>query len=64
MDDPDSILLIVSRTSQDVPDIHHHTPMMQTIAVLRDKYDLHMRIERYVPAAPNHDAHDARFIHQ
>ena len=24
------------------------SPMMQTIADLRDKYDLHMKVERYI----------------
>ena len=26
---------------------HHATPMMDTIAKLREKYDLHMTVERY-----------------
>lgn len=26
---------------------HHKTPMMQKVIELREKYDLHMRIERY-----------------
>lgn len=28
-------------------DEHHKTPMMKKIFELREKYDLHMRIERY-----------------
>ena len=29
-------------------DRHHDTPMMGTIAALREKYDLHMKVERFV----------------
>ena len=29
-------------------DIHHASPMMKTIAALREKYDLHMKVERFV----------------
>lgn len=29
-------------------DVHHQTPMMQKIVKLREKYDLHMIVERYV----------------
>jgi hypothetical protein len=29
-------------------DVHHASPMMQTIMELREKYDLHMTVERYV----------------
>ena len=30
-------------------DVHHASPMMKTIAKLRDKYDLKMTAERYTP---------------
>lgn len=30
--------------------VHHATPMMDTIAKLREKYDLHMTVERYTVA--------------
>ena len=29
---------------------HHATPMMDTIAKLREKYDLYMTLERYTAA--------------
>ena len=48
MDDPCTVLLIDSWTSQEAIDIHHDSPMMQTIMELRNKYDLHMRVERYI----------------
>lgn len=44
----DTILLIDSWENQDAIDLHHATPMMKTIAELREKYDLHMTIERFV----------------
>ena len=48
--DPETILLIDSWTDQEAIDIHHASPMMATIAALREKYDLHMTVERYVSA--------------
>ena len=47
MDDPETILLIDSWSNQEAIDKHHATPMMDTIAKLREKYDLHMTVERY-----------------
>ncbi|KRL91059.1 putative quinol monooxygenase [Lactobacillus kalixensis] len=48
MDDPETVLLIDSWTDQAAIDAHHQTSMMQELAKLREKYDLHMKIERYV----------------
>ena len=48
MNDPETVLLIDSWKDQTSLDIHHGSPMMGTIAALREKYDLHMRAERYV----------------
>ena len=48
MDDPETVLLIDSWTDQSAIDAHHASPMMATIAALREKYDLHMTAERYV----------------
>lgn len=48
MDDPETVLLIDGWTSQEAIDLHHASPMMSTVAKLRDKYDLHMRVERYI----------------
>ena len=50
MDDPETILLIDSWANQEAIDKHHATPMMDTIAKLREKYDLHMTVERYSAA--------------
>ena len=48
IDDPETVLLIDSWSDQAAIDIHHASPMMKQIAELRDKYDLHMKMERYV----------------
>ena len=49
LDDPETILLIDAWESQAAIDAHHASPMMKTIAKLRDKYDLKMTVERYTP---------------
>ena len=48
LDDPDTILLIDSWTDQSAIDAHHASPMMARLAALREKYDLHMTVERFV----------------
>ena len=50
LDDPETILLIDSWANQEAIDKHHATSMMDTIAKLREKYDLHMTVERYTAA--------------
>ncbi len=50
MNEPETVLLIDSWENQDAIDAHHASPMMQTISSLREKYDLHMKVERYVSA--------------
>ena len=45
--DPETVLLIDQWESQEAIDRHHASPMMQTLAELRNKYDLHMKVERY-----------------
>lgn len=47
LSDPETVLLIDSWSSQAAIDAHHASPMMTTLARLREKYDLHMRVERY-----------------
>lgn len=48
MDDPETVLLIDSWKDQAAIDAHHASPMMKKIEELREKYDLHMEIERFV----------------
>ena len=45
--DAETVLLIDSWTNQAAIDAHHASPMMQTIARLREKYNLTIRVERY-----------------
>ena len=49
MDDPETVLLIDRWRDQAALDRHHASPMMKSLAALREKYDLHMRVERYAP---------------
>lgn len=46
-DDPETYLLIDSWENQEAIDAHHASNMMKVIAELRDKYDLHMHVERF-----------------
>ncbi|MBR2822838.1 MAG: antibiotic biosynthesis monooxygenase [Clostridia bacterium] len=48
LNDPETILLIDSWTDQAAIDAHHASPMMSQLAALREKYDLHMKAERFV----------------
>lgn len=60
LDDPNMVLLIDSWTDQAAIDAHHASPMMATIAALREKYDLHMTVERFIHAEENES--DGRYI--
>lgn len=46
--DLETVMLIDSWTDQAAIDRHHESPMMGELAKLREKYDLHMKVERYV----------------
>ena len=48
MNDSETVLLIDSWKNQEAIDLHHQSPMMQEIIELREKYDLHMKVERYL----------------
>lgn len=48
LDDPETVLLIDSWKDQAAIDAHHASPMMAQLASLREKYDLHMRAERFI----------------
>ena len=60
MEDPETVLLIDSWENQEAIDVHHASPMMATIAALREKYDLHMTAERFVSAETPES--ESRFI--
>ncbi|MBR4270448.1 MAG: antibiotic biosynthesis monooxygenase [Clostridia bacterium] len=53
--DKEIVLLIDSWSSQDALDKHHSSPMMSEIARLREKYDLSMKVEKYIPVEENLD---------
>ena len=61
-DDPETVLLIDEWTDQAAIDRHHASPMMQKITELRDKYDLHMTVERYVSDEGGIPDKDEEFI--
>lgn len=48
MNDTETVLLIDSWANQESLDNHHKTQMMQKIIDLREKYNLHMKVERYM----------------
>ena len=48
MEDPETVLLIDQWRDQAAIDVHHASPMMAQIAALREKHDLHMKVERFV----------------
>ena len=48
MNDPETVLLIDSWKDQAAIDAHHASPMMRQLAELREKYDLHMTVERFI----------------
>ncbi len=48
MDDAQTLLLIDSWENQEAIDNHHKTPMMNKITELREKYNLHMKVEIYI----------------
>ena len=47
INDSETVLLIDSWKNQKSIDLHHESSMMEKIAELRIKYDLHMKAERY-----------------
>ena len=62
MDDPETVLLIDQWRDQAAIDQHHASPMMDEIAALREKYDLHMQVERFVSDDADLPEQDRKFI--
>jgi len=62
LEDPETVLLIDAWKDQEAIDKHHASPMMKTIADLRNKYDLHMEVNRYVEDEQGVSAKDQSFI--
>ena len=62
MKDPETVLLIDSWKDQESLDRHHASSMMKEIAELREKYDLHMRVERFISDEEGVPDKDQAFI--
>ena len=62
LDDPETVLLIDQWRDQAAIDAHHASPMMARIAALREKYDLHMRAERFLSDDSGLPERDLKFI--
>ena len=60
--DPETVLLIDMWKDQESIDIHHASPMMDTITKLREKYDLHMKVERFIADEGGIPDSDQKFI--
>ncbi len=59
--DAETVLLIDKWENQAAIDAHHASPMMAKISALREKYDLHMKVERYISDAGIPDS-DVKFL--
>lgn len=62
MNDNEALLLIDSWKNQDALDKHHASPMMQKFIELREKYNLTMRVERYITDEKGIPENDKAFI--
>ncbi len=62
MADPETVLLIDSWENQQAIDLHHASEMMEKITELRLKYDLHMKVERYLSDENGIPESDSHFI--
>ena len=62
--DPETVLLIDSWESQEAINKHHASPMMNKIIELRNKYDLHMKVERYIEDTVGIPSEDKNFIRE
>ncbi len=62
MEEEETILLIDSWRDQEALDEHHASPIMAAIIALREKYGLHMKVERYVTDEGGIPKKDEAFI--
>ncbi len=61
-EDKETVLLIDSWKNQEALDTHHATEMMEEIIKLREKYNLHMAVERYITDTTADNKIDEKFI--
>lgn len=64
MNNTETVLLIDSWKDQHSINVHHASPMMSKITELREKYDLHMKVERYLSDEIGLPASDKAFIRE
>ena len=62
MEDKETVLLIDCWENQAALDMHHASPMMGEIVELREKYNLHMKVERYISDEAGVPVNDKKFI--
>lgn len=62
IDSEDTVLLIDSWKDQASLDVHHDSPMMSKIIELREKYNLTMKVERYISNDKDVTEKDKKFI--
>jgi len=62
--DPETVLLIDQWQDQTAVDLHHASPMMDEILLLREKYDLRMKVERYLSDDAGVPDSDKQFIRE
>lgn len=60
VEDKETILLIDSWENKEALDNHHKSETMNKIAKLREKYDLHMKVEKYIKEDNNEE--DTKYI--
>ncbi len=60
LEDKETILLIDSWKDQESLDRHHQSETMKKIMELRNKYDLHMKVEKYLLEDSNNQ--DEKYI--
>ena len=60
LEDKETILLIDSWENQESLDRHHESETMSKIMELRNKYDLHMKVEKYITEDSNNE--DEKYI--
>ena len=60
--DAETVLLIDIWENQNAIDVHHASPMMAKISALREKYNLHMKVERYISDSAGVPDSDKKFI--
>jgi quinol monooxygenase YgiN len=60
--DAETVLLIDVWKDQNAIDLHHASPMMEKISALREKYNLRMKVERYISDNAGIPDSDKKFI--